>query len=1426
MKKIISYILLFYFILSALPTELLLANRQSPVSKLQISDYTITQQTGYNIMLNWERPTDSNVSDSSAVPGDRSAIHKFEDYEILYRNATKYENYNGVYTTLKSKEQNLVKNLSNVQLLPGSIYAFRVAPNHLHSYIRGSETESRRAPMDYSINGEVEALYLTDISVQAKGVGSELYVTWDNPTYNGMEIFDGYRLYYYQGGPELTTVPNTYYNYVSMSDPNLVRSSDGKLQYVINDTNLKVGKYYSVKVEPVVKGVDLRIAGINNINVGGGAYSIAYRPPSKEYRVNEAYIKPALYLKEEGLDYINLYWDSKKTDLGDILEIRIISSDNPDFNNSRIIGTIYTESVRDVNNWIEERPESKTYYKYIIFYRDPVTGKEMEMESEVVMYDPSVTSFEPYTPHVLQVTDNKEKPLYLDILWEAFLRNPYDSDEKNSLLTGFNKYLDRNIKYDIWITDDINNFDDYAINSFKIDSTHALELEVEGFTGADGVKKAAYHKEYASYAKRLPNGGYEIIPIEENKVYYIRIIGTRDTGEVSNTAIGTYYTPPISDINKQPIMISKPPLRIKKDENGIDVITQNSIAIEWKTRWAEVYDKETNSWYSRVAVDSDGNLIFGDDIKNTMPEERVIDLSSDIYSTSFDQAVNKIKDSMVSLGVANVNELPFREQDLGGASYEISVVKYEEMAEIGYDEYLNSITGDDAKWSTIIPDASGQYPFYNVTGLEENTTYVIFFRPYFMDGDNKKTAYLPNFVIGTTLSARPGIEIKPTVPSIEPVSSTDTSITVRWVYSDELGYDLYVSEDAGNYPEGGIKYPWADIKDAGVIKNENGKKYFYYTIEELFPDTEHLAWLRSFSGSGNGAVYSEFSNPAYITTKDIEAPGPPRGLGLASNNSVNAYNKANGADFSPSAKDYIIIEWLRDIKDTLDGGEGAPPDTAGLAQWLDVPSITNAYLAKFNNLIANNDYFVRVKTRLTITKGEEGKGINRYYSYIAQFADNPDFLDAVEITVPNHEISATGSNVKSKDSDWAVAVKLFTELTTDEYDGDKNPDFYPLAEDDIERIFDERTKTYTMRVRSDGTDADGNKDYFVDQRLISKFVNNNIYDFVLDMENYNDKIIDNRVIKIPYSVFRALEERKINLVVKSEGMKVTIPHNSFSTNALNGFGYGSHLEITIKENPEGLPALSVANGGYLESFASTPQEVTAQIRLPDKVVALTDLSKDLKVQMKLLHRYDTIDNNILAYRHDGNSGGWQLMQSEYDSAEGSVSVSSKRLGSYALIARTVPLPVSNNPYDEYLYSVASKINITDMQNFEYDKPVMPNQFNNILYAIVMGQKSVAMNAELPEQAKNALIKSNMFMGSGKPVNEAAASALVRAYELKTGAAIKDYQNSGLDVAAKSSEGYKVNIQKAYKSGLLEEAIDPKAELTFGEFFYMLDFVLF
>ena len=109
------------------------------------------------------------------------------------------------------------------------------------------------------------------------------------------------------------------------------------------------------------------------------------------------------------------------------------------------------------------------------------------------------------------------------------------------------------------------------------------------------------------------------------------------------------------------------------------------------------------------------------------------------------------------------------------------------------------------------------------------------------------------------------------------------------------------------------------------------------------PDTTYNVWIRAKQKKGDKV--SSWSNPVTQTTNTIGIPDVPRGLGPAAYQSILEL----GLDFKPVASDYITVEWIKDVND--------------------------------------------IKEETTNEKSR------KIYSYILEFADNPEFLDALSITV-------------------------------------------------------------------------------------------------------------------------------------------------------------------------------------------------------------------------------------------------------------------------------------------------------------------------------------------------------------------------------------------------------------------------------------------
>ncbi|MBR1442656.1 MAG: hypothetical protein IJ583_03895, partial [Firmicutes bacterium] len=257
-KRVAAFALSCSLIFGSVPLDTAFANYQKYITNLTIS-YVPTTGFEYPISFNWTLPTTwSTLTDTSTEDGD--VYHEPEGYRISRANTTAKES---TYTVIDEVAQPDA-NSANIKesLVSGSIYAYRVIPYHRHTKAGASGASTKiDAPYESSVSLET-VLFMTDIQVEAAGAGSELTVTWDNPQFQGANLFTGYRLYYQRGGEQVTTFNN--YRDVVITDPDLISISDTsrsgvkRLRYTFSDPNIVQGEVYAVKVEPLYKNGEVR----------------------------------------------------------------------------------------------------------------------------------------------------------------------------------------------------------------------------------------------------------------------------------------------------------------------------------------------------------------------------------------------------------------------------------------------------------------------------------------------------------------------------------------------------------------------------------------------------------------------------------------------------------------------------------------------------------------------------------------------------------------------------------------------------------------------------------------------------------------------------------------------------------------------------------------------------------------------------------------------------------------------------------------------------------------------------------------------------------------------------------------------------------------------------------------------------------------
>ena len=485
-------------------------------------------------------------------------------------------------------------------------------------------------------------------------------------------------------------------------------------------------------------------------------------------------------------------------------------------------------------------------------------------------------------------------------------------------------------------------------------------------------------------------------------------------------------------------------------------------------------------------------------------------------------------------------------------------------------------------------------------------------------------------------------------------------------------------------------------------------------------------------------------------------------------------------------------------------------------------------MVKFNELMANRYYYTRAKTKVYISKGSDGT-IEKVYTYIIQLSPNQDFKDAVEIEMPT--VDSKGDKVLTAESDWTTTYRYRTKFSTDgdgDYDGNIIDDLYPLPTEDFEILYDPITKTLSYRFRSNKTDVNGNADNLVDQRFITKLINNKVYDYNLDLTKHNNYTIQNRRVEIPYSIISAFDERKISLSITTGGTRFKLNPaflNTSEVKSVGKLGTNTMVAIDIMQNPDGLPVLN-----HNQIYGTTPEYIKISINNNGVYTPLTFTGSDMDIMLKLKNRSLTLDNSVGAYRNINNNI-WERIPSSYSSETGIHTVKTNKLGKYATISNGVnQTNISGNNDVSLVTNVNSKIVFTDLNNLNMKNPISVVQFNNIIAGVANGKKEIAINGGLSDKDYKGLQNSGMLLQGSVVGREAGINSLVKLYEMKTKTKfepISDINTTPYKDIKNANKAYQNNLIKAGDIGFYKDSTksNPKNVMTIEEMFYMIDIIL-
>ena len=831
--------------------------------------------------------------------------------------------------------------------------------------------------------------------------------------------------------------------------------------------------------------------------------------------------------------------------------------------------------------------------------------------------------------------------------------------------------------------------------------------------------------------------------------------------------------------------------------------------------------------------------------------------------------------------IGNTTPAALRIQNMDGKRYEIHVVEYEYMMRSGalladpdispFDHYRDTFlqgTANASAWTSITPTIEDGVARFNITnahapnpgGLRPNTAYVIFIRTYEITPAGVKISYFPNFVMGNTQTEIYRPIPDPTTPVLFPVHDlvTDQTIGVRWRVQDSMGFRLRIAERLAEHPGGGVVLTpplltqadidaaladpdvplWIDYVRVRVGGTQTAPIYdevpFYFLrIDGLFPGTLYHVWATAYALNEEGMVASppsQPSNPVDLRTLDITPPRPP-GLSPAPTALLDVYNRLNDARYNSQEPNALNLLLTRIIADYQLGTERSDTGTAvgGPVRTIDLPQdvYRRLYIIRFEELIANARYYVRARTVLTVQRGSEGIGSPsiRTYHYEIELADNPDFLDSVTFTIPVAPVvDVTGNLARRAYSPW-VEIEVDTGRSDDEHDGVHRPEQFPVPDRDWEITYDSPSQTLRWRFRTNRIGADGRPDQNVDQRFISRLISERTFVYTIDISEFNNFPITNRVVEVPVSIIRAFNERGITLEINTGDMVYSFPPGAFDTSQVRGLQQGltDFFEINMNKNPQGMPTL-VPN----TSYAMPPQQLIVTAHNRTRVLTLTTFAQPVSVSLAMDNFIAPgMRESIGLYQTGSGFVGWNNTNAQYSFVTNRLTTQTTRPAIFAGISRNAP-PAEGHmtpSANDALARVSSRLTITDMVSFNPAAEVTANQFNNIVNAIVRGNSTVTMNANLPADAARSLTNARL-LASANFTREQGIDILVRLYEQRTRQVMTPMTDaSAVPGLQNATPALQRNLRIAADIGFITGPLVPHGRMTMGELIHMVDIII-
>lgn len=1445
-----------------------MANIQIPVKDISIDDifYIIGQDivTGKPIIrptmtVSWQEP------DKWESAADPKEVHSPDFYELRVNNKT-----SGVGETIKieSGTQEFNDKAIDVHdemvLDTGSLYELSIQPYHYHKIVVDGEVTQVLAPS----KGAAKQVYgITDLNVELRPEDNSIEVVWDDI---GLDSFD-YRIVYAVGDysnkskQELLNNKEGEVNNLSVESGKIDKFYDtvkkrNRLSYKL-EQNIYPGQIYSIMVEPVTEYYNSKPI-VKNVN-----YPYIWTCSTNI----------DLQVYEDG-EYVRLEWNIPASfKVGqEQSEYELVNATLLEYVNDQPSNiAIFNKDAATMEYYRVRRPNHPVEYQLQLCYKAVGDTSKIPIEprSKKVPFVPQALNISPTKPIVpnlmtksilntlknkpLEVIKNELEKYYLvpgdsyndniselldanrtfnvvedkdsiNFVWGAFKRK----DVLSTSSTYGDIITDTDVYYDIYVTKDLESLAGAKkiIDTKKYtdsSSTNILKNSKDEIVGYKQTLDYYYDKDKTDLQRMTPGN-----------LYYIKIVAKKKYGNEENvsepTIVSLYFG--YNGDAFEPPAISKPPLKIKDKDT-----TTTEVAIVWKEKWWEVIAKDTvkykelSQWTSNVWVVNENKTakiytkyVEGAEYFKIYEDEkeikRLVDYVKNIDSvkyTDFELISRKIDLGADQFGVSDVKykfckipyslvqkEINLRKKD----NPDYSFVDYYEKLVSDDKNGISSIAWEDIKATRDVDDES--YLYYKQDALLPNTLYLYMLYPYRqLYSGQMISAHYPAPIVVATKPEDSTVNPDPTVPNLYISDYTDTTMTLAWKYNTNFEYEIRYSLTE-------------DVKDAQVWEWKlpddplnplypTDGAYYEVTVDDLFPDTQYYFWIRSKQPKTGHE--SPWSNAAIGTTKDISNPLPPRGIGVASNESM----KKHKYDASVT-EDYISIEWLLNeddkakpqedessiskkfvyLMEVADNGSFIDPiyiEVAGGEGDIkpDNVEILEKYLVKINKLIGNRFYYVRMKTRVIVTGKEEGQLIIK---------DSSSYSDP---------------------------IRILTKYSNSEYDGHTDPELEILPSKDYELIYDKDEKLLTYRFRSNETGQDDMADNNVDQRLITNLIKHNTYVYKIDVSKFKGNPITKRKVLIPHSVMKAFDTHKVNILINTGDMTLEIPYESLKSNIdkqVNNYAAVPTLNISFDQ----------FDNNYVKEFM--PEDALVSVGIPQKlgiyistdkgISEIKNTDKEMTMNVKAKPRYSLYGKDVITYRKDTKFNKWQVVDGEYDNYSGDVTFSTGSLGVFGVYVTDqdkideVQPNIKTHWSENARKEIANKYNISGLDDYDPNSNVTEKQMLNILYGVLTDERTIDMNKYIDKNTIRQLTNSGISKkgtSDKKTISrEDGFNMFVRTYEIindKTVKYDKDVLNNIQNDSTVGSE-YKESVAKAIKLGLISDArnIRAKDSMKFGEMF--------